>query len=352
MSRPYTFLEQANIRPIAPRQALSLMVETGHASWRQYPAYSEVAAEQVGADQEYWGLYAHNEIIAIANIRTKRLPLLGWGIAMIAQGPVILPAAHGKYDVKALYQVFASQLSQKLSASVRINQPVSLPAQAFDTGKASADAAIKHLKNSEYETFIIDLAPDLDALRAGLNGKWRTDLRRGERGNVNIIRSSAPDAFRKFQPLLQALAGQKGFTAPQDANFFAQVAQKIEEHKIGDERLVVHLAYNEDRLIGGHIGAFSGDMAVYLLGATNDEGRDMRASFLLQWAVIEYAKSMGMRYYDLGGVDEADNPSVYRFKKRMGGVYYVGPAMMEYRAAWPKGIIIAMAERLYQKVRG
>ena len=61
---------------------------------------------------------------------------------------------------------------------------------------------------------------------------------------------------------------------------------------------------------------------------------------------------MGMRYYDLGGVDEADNPSVYRFKKRMGGVYYAGPAMMEYRAAWPKGSIIAMAERLYQKVRG
>jgi lipid II:glycine glycyltransferase (peptidoglycan interpeptide bridge formation enzyme) len=40
---------------------------------------------------------------------------------------------------------------------------------------------------------------------------------------------------------------------------------------------------------------------------------------IVQWVVIEYAKSFGNCYYDLGGVDQRANPKVYEFKKRLNG---------------------------------
>ena len=72
-----------------------------------------------------------------------------------------------------------------------------------------------------------------------------------------------------------------------------------------------------------------GDTAVYLLGAAGAKGRDLLASYLLQWAVIEYAKRKGNRFYDLGGIDQKGNPDVYRFKKRFNGRYVAEPGPYE-----------------------
>lgn len=348
MSHPLGNFSKNSIKQIGPAEALSLLVGANHASWRQYPAYARVAAKRAGAEQNYWTLSSGGEIIALANVRTKRLPIVGWGIAMIAQGPVILAHCDSVQDISVVYEIFARKLSQQLGASVRINSPVTLAHEMLQKNVALSSPQLQPVSGTSYQTFLLDLAADLETLHSNLNGKWRTDLRRGQRGSVNIMRSTKAEDFRRLQALLSELSSHKGFSAPQDADFFAEVAA----HCSGNEQLTVHLAWHEDRLVGGHIGAFSGDMAVYLLGATNEEGRDVRASFLLQWAVIEYAKSLGLRYYDLGGVNQADNPSVYRFKKRMGGDYYSGPPTLEYRAAWPKGQIVQMAEQFYRKVRG
>lgn len=341
-------LAKASIRRIDSALAQSLLAKAWYPSWRQYPSYSAIAGHHSGAEQAYWALIADDIPIAIANVRIKRMPLLGWGIAMIAQGPVILQQCDSASDISYFYEVFGHQLSRELGATVRINPSVIHDANLLDDYKRLEASRLKNIHARAYETFIIDLTPDLDVLRANLNGKWRTDLRRGERGDVTIARSTDPDDFRRFQPILSRLSAKKGFLPPQDADFFAEVAQNMK----GDEHFAVHLASLNGRIVGGHIGAYSGNMAVYLLGATSDEGRDARASFLLQWEVIKYAKSCELKFYDLGGIDEQGNASVYRFKKRMGGRYYIGPDMLEYRAAWPKGAIVQCAEQIYQKASG
>lgn len=329
------------VDPLDEDKALSLLAQAPDASWRQFPAYASVAANAVGAESRYVLVsQGDGEPIGLANLRIKPLPLLPMGIAMIAQGPVML--AQGGISSGAVIAALQQQFAARQRLTLRINPPVTL-GTPFET-----PAIFSEVDGKGYETFLIDIAPDEEALRAKLNGKWRTDLRRGERGDVQITRSSDPEDFRKFQPLLTDLAKAKGFTAPQDAEFFAKVAAKA----AAPEKIAIHLAWHEGRLVGGHIGAFSGNMAVYLLGATNDEGRSLRASFLLQWAVIGYAKELGIGLYDLGGTDEADNPDVFRFKKRMGGQHYMGPAMVEAQAGWPSGAIVKYAERLYSRLRG
>ncbi len=329
------------VRQLPASEAREYLTTATTASWRQFPAYSSVAASCSGSESCYFLVSDSSTAIAVANVRIKRLPIVQAGIAMIAQGPVMLKGEPALRDV--VIQTLSDHVVGTLGLTLRIN-----PAVEINSREHKFPVPFRPLPSSEYETFLIDLAPSIDDLRKRLNGKWRTDLRRGEKAEVVITRSSCTKDFAAFQPLLDDLSKSKGFAVPQDALFFAKVADEAES----EEKIEVHLAYHQGRVIGGHVGAFTGDMAVYLIGAVNDEGRDLRASFLLQWSVIQYAKSLGMRWYDLGGANEADNPHVYRFKKRMGGIHYVGAPVLESEAAWPCGQIVRLAEQLYTRVKG
>ena len=64
-----------------------------------------------------------------------------------------------------------------------------------------------------------------------------------------------------------------------------------------------------------------------------------------------YAKSMGIACYDLGGVDEAENPADYRFKKRMGGYLAERNASYEKMPGRPYEALIKIAERVYKKLK-
>ena len=62
-----------------------------------------------------------------------------------------------------------------------------------------------------------------------------------------------------------------------------------------------------------------GDTAVYLVGASTSKGRDLRASYLLLWETIEYAKSKGNFFYDLGGINEREIQMCTVLKKDWAG---------------------------------
>jgi FemAB family len=62
-----------------------------------------------------------------------------------------------------------------------------------------------------------------------------------------------------------------------------------------------------------------GDSAIYLLGATSDDGLNAKGAYLLQWTMIQWLKENGIKWYDLGGIDPEGNPGVYSFKRGLSG---------------------------------
>ncbi|WP_164116040.1 peptidoglycan bridge formation glycyltransferase FemA/FemB family protein [Sphingorhabdus sp. Alg239-R122] len=331
-------------------QADTLIGEFADASWRQCPAYACAAAAQIRAVSEYVKITHGDELVALANVRIKKLPVVGTGIAFISHGPMVVRKG-GEFDgvvFCAVLRKLSEYYSETRKLCLRIEPHVYADALRDAVKTGFANAGFTRQAGNGYQTFMIDLAPDLETLRKKLNGKWRTDLNRGERGGLRITRSSEAEDFDRFAPLLEQLADKKGFLAPQDAKFFKNVAAQAGL----SDNITVHLAWNGDELVGGHIGSFTGDTAVYLLGATTDKGRNLRASYVLQWAVMEHAKSLGMARYDLGGVDEKANPAVHRFKKRMGGIFVENLVICEKMPAQPHSAIIKGAEYLYRKIKG
>lgn len=286
-------------------------------SYCQCSSYAEVAASDVGAKSEFVAICRAGEIIGLANVRIKRLPYLPYGFAYVSHGP--LSARSDKFSVE-LFGYCLDAIRREYVDVRRLVLRIVPPLRGGLWHEAQLGCLERHNflpagERKAEETFILDLAKPISEIRKDFNVKWRGHLSKAQRSNIEVKRSAALKDFDSFQPLFLGLVQQKGFYTTQDVGFFRRVQSGAQPY----EQLVAHLAWHGGELVAGHIGSFAGDTAVYLLGASTSKGREIRASYLLQWAVIEYAKSAGNCFYDLGGVDRQANPNVYRFKKGLNG---------------------------------
>ncbi len=81
-------------------------------------------------------------------------------------------------------------------------------------------------------------------------------------------------------------------------------------------------------------------------------GTGFKASYLLQWRVIQAAHERGFQWYDLGGIDPEDNPGVYHFKQGLGGRDVIAPGPLECPAAGLRRAAMHWSENAYRLVRG
>jgi hypothetical protein len=295
-------------------------------SYRQGGSYAETAAENANALSEFMAIIRAGTPVGLSNVRIKQIPLLPFGIAYVHHGPLSRRRSEDPADLFGeCLDALRQEYVERRSLMLRVVPPTI-------AGPLSAAARVTCLQargflQSQYqesqETFVLDLRPSLPEIRRTFDAKWRSDLLKSEKSNLKITKSTELADFDHFEPMLLNLMREKDFLSGRDTAFFRRVQARAKAY----ERMVVHLAWHADELVAGHIGSFAGDTAVYLLGASTSKGRDLRASYLLQWAVIEHAKLVGNRYYDLGGINQTANPNVYRFKKRLNGehVIEVGP---------------------------
>ncbi len=163
----------------------------------------------------------------------------------------------------------------------------------------------------------IDLSMDLTAIRKGLNGKWRNMLASSEKAGLALTVDPSPEAFewivREYEQLMR------------DREFVGPPPKLLREWRAGvtdDEPMVVLRAVEGGETVAGVCLALHGSSATYLLGWNGDRGRRSRASHYLLWHSIEYLKQAGLRWFDLGGIDEVANPGIAQFKLGMGGEFY------------------------------
>lgn len=330
----------ANLRLVSDEKALALLAEKG--SWRHYPAYTKRAAARVGAKSSYCAVFRGDTAIAIANLRTKHLPLGLGASSLVSHGPALLRRREHWPDDLSMTLTLLFQHAAATRQEIRIDpDPVwflepSL-AQEFDLLPSERGSAA-------YRTILLGLDGGPEAVRARLKSKWRGKLRQAERNGLRVERSDRPSDIVAIKPLLNDLIARKGFAIDHNPEFFAKVASDC----IGAEKMLAHLVYKGDELVSAHIGAFSGETAVYLLGATSRHGMDLRAAHLAQMHAITAAWEFGQRYYDTGGIDPEGNPGVYEFKKSMGGTDLQTAPVGIISPSGLNGFMLGAARRAYK----
>jgi lipid II:glycine glycyltransferase (peptidoglycan interpeptide bridge formation enzyme) len=169
--------------------------------------------------------------------------------------------------------------------------------------------------NNTYRTFLLDLAPGLDELRQGLDKKWRNQLSRAEKNNLTVTAGSGSSEFRTFCLIYNQMRKRKAFETTVDVEEFMRMQEDLAE----PHRMQILICEDRGVPVAGLVASSMGDSAIYLLGATSDEGLNSKGSYLLQWTLVRWLKEKGIRWYDLGGIDPIGNPGVYSFKRGFSG---------------------------------
>lgn len=288
-------------------------------SWQ----YGEAKEQAEGWQAQRFLIVNENEQpIALAQVLTRVLPFLG-GIARLNRGPLLLAGINR--DNEVLYKLAALRVLLKEARRQRwwlLQAAPELP-PADDALSGLQALGFKKLPASAWASGRISLKADGQALLMGLNGKWRNGMRKGVKLGVTVTHHECKgealalliqryidlQSNRGFdglsEKLIRALAGQQG--SLWQFNLFVA----------GDETMAEH-----DDPLGVLVTICSGDTALYLIGSSNDKGRQMQANSVLLWQAILHAKQSGCTGFDIGGLSDATPKGIAEFKQGLNAVPY------------------------------
>jgi len=155
-------------------------------------------------------------------------------------------------------------------------------------------------------TITLDISADTETLLASLPQKGRHAIRRAARDGVTVTQVPATDRnCKKMYSLLKETAeGQFGIRSYE---YFKTFWQRFDKAGMGQ----LFFAHFEDSVVAGAFAMVYGSKSTYKDGASIRKRTAYGASHLLQWTVIEWAKSKGATIHDFCGSppkDEITNP--------------------------------------------
>ena len=199
-----------------------------------------------------------------------------------------------------------------------------------------------------YRTFILDLSRGVDELRGRLDKKWRNQLACAERNGLTVVGGSGQEEYRQFCQMYYQMRARKAFGSTVDVKEFGRIQEDLPE----SHRMLILICKNKEEPVAGLVASALGDTAIYLLGATSDNGFIAKGSYLLQWEMIRWLKEHGFKWYDLGGIDPERNPGVYHFKSGLSGAdcTHIRPVVATNGSLC--STIIMSSETAYRQLRG
>ena len=172
-----------------------------------------------------------------------------------------------------------------------------------DTTAALAALGLVKVRNVQpnASTVLLDLSGSLEDIMAGLNQKGRHAIRRAERDGVTVeqVPATNENCEKMFELYKITAEGQFGI---RPYEYYKNFWQEFERAGMGQ----LFFAYTGGQLIAAAYALIFGNKSVYKDGASVRERPVYGASHLLQWHVIEWAKSRGSVLHDFSGAPPSD----------------------------------------------
>jgi Acetyltransferase (GNAT) domain len=261
----------------------------------------------------------NGEVVGMAQLRIFRPTRFNFGMAYLRWGPLChrrgreLDAEAALSLARALQEEYVCK--RGLLLQVLPNAFVGSPRAALFQSGFAQFSHDPRIKANAYRTFVLDLAPPIEELRMNLDKKWRNQLTRAEKSGLRVVAGSRMEEYRTFCGMYAQMRTRKAFDSTVDIEEFGLLQEDLPE----THRMRILICEQEGRPVSGLVASAMGDSAIYLLGATSDDGLNAKGAYLLQWTLIRWLKQNGFRCYDLGGIDPEDNPGVYLFKRGLSG---------------------------------
>lgn len=303
------------------KQELSLVIATGYtiehnaisgfewdrliADFNDATAYQTYAYSNIrmkGRFFDLWTLKRDGKVVSMAAVRVYRIPYIPIGVAQLTLGPVWRRKDGGSdiADLRELLRELVMYYCKCRGLRLKVTPPMyeceELAKELISVFEKEGFTAENH--NSM--TPLMLLTEDIHSIRKKLEQKWRNRLNAAERHGLHVTVSGSIEDFDRFTEVYFEMRRRKQYKSSENVPQFGRIFAATEE----TIRPRVVLCWKEANVLAGAVISTLGDTALYLYGATSDDGLKMQAANLVHWSVVKWAKENALTRYDLVSVSE------------------------------------------------
>src|ERR1700730_10390022 len=233
-------------------------------------------------------------ILGGAQMLYRPLPVHG-AVAYVPLGPVLVSEDP---EVANLALTHLHRIGREQNAYCLAVQPprwgraFARKLEHFGFGPASMDLA-------PTASVVIDLSKSLDFVLSRMHKTTRYDIRASQRKGITV-REGGLDDIDTVHLLLTATAKRRGFSGLKN-DYLREIWRQFS----GCGYTKMFMAEFEGRLVSAALLMSFGDTVTYWKAGWSGEHSNRYPNEALQWAAIQWSKSNGYRYYDLGGINRA-----------------------------------------------
>lgn len=178
-----------------------------------------------------------------------------------------------------------------------------------------------------YANWLVQLGPDLNALYKGLHQGARRKIKKARSQGVRVRIAERREDMREYYRLHLLTRTKRHGMPSQPLAYFLRLWDTFAP----SSQIHLELAEYEGKIVAAHITTFSGKIARYMYGASDERYQSLGAGYLLTWEEIAWGCQHGYQQLDLGRTAYA-NPGLIQYKRSWGAVeepipYYYYPAM-------------------------
>jgi len=259
-----------------------------------------------------------------AQVLLRDLPVLG-SIGYVPLGPVLArpdPALrrlvlHGMQTIARAHRVQFLVVQPPAGQEALV---ADLLAYGFRT---AGDLVRPHPK----ATLLVDLAPEEDALLAGMKSRTRYNIRLARRKGVRVRQGGEPD-LPTFYRLLAMTGERQRFPVPSQRYF-----RDLLRIMAPPGHAKIFIAEAGGRPLSAALVIAFGGVVSYKRGGWSGEQGHLHPNELMHWEAMRWAKRAGYRCYDLEGIEppgpDGGFSSVSAFKVGFGGEIVLLPGAYE-----------------------
>ena len=228
-------------------------------------------------------------------------------------------------DFKAIDHAFVSVLKQHLQVSfIYLRLGIT---NAHDESRSNALSASGWKSCSEsigaQSSLVIDLSSPDELRFEAMSSDWKRNLKRSSKHDLTCFHWQNPDA-QVIADAIQQMGQLKEIGLAKLRNSVTELQSLID--LFGKQLLVVRCDSPSGVLLSIRGVLVTDNQARELFAATTLEGRDCQASYASFEFLLSVLKQINVQHFDLGGVDELNNPGVFSFKMGTGAkpITYLG----------------------------
>ena len=336
----------------------------GDVSFLQVPSWGGVKAEW---QHESLGWFDGDELVGAGLVLLRQVPRVKRFLAYLPEGPDLdWTGDRTGRDLAEQLAPLAEHLKKVGAFAIKMGPMVPVRRWTADTLKAAiADGTAKRLRDVEADevsesglavaerlralgwsqkpdtgagfgdvqpryVFQVPLSGRSEAdLLAGFNQLWRRNIKKADKAGVEVVLGGFDD-LPAFHEVYVETAARDRFT-PRGLAYFQRMWRAMASED--PDRIRLFLARHEGRVLAATTLVRVGQHSWYSYGASSNEGRDVRPSNAVQWAMVRDSLAAGSDVYDLRGISDTLDPDdhlfgLIQFKLGTGG------HALEYLGEW------------------